>query len=35
MIVQIGHRLSYDIDLFLDDPQFLGYVDPSKQSFDF
>lgn len=35
MMVQIGHRLSHDIDLFLDDPQFLGYLDPSKQSFDF
>jgi hypothetical protein len=35
MMVQIGHRLSHDIDLFVDDPQLLGYVDPSKQSFDF
>ena len=35
MMVQIGHRLSHDIDLFLNDPQLLGYVDPGKQSFDF
>lgn len=35
MMVQIGHRLSHDIDLFVDDPQLLGYLDPSKQSFDF
>ncbi len=35
MMVQIGHRLSHDSDLFLDDPQLLGYVNPGKQSFDF
>lgn len=28
MMVQIGHRLSHD--LFLNDPQLLGYVVPGK-----
>lgn len=35
MMIQIGHRNSYDIDLFVDDPQYLGYLDPAKQNFNF
>ncbi|WEX12324.1 nucleotidyl transferase AbiEii/AbiGii toxin family protein [Chelativorans sp. AA-79] len=30
MMVQIGHRESHDIDIFLDDPQLLGFIDPSR-----
>ncbi|KUM26713.1 hypothetical protein AU467_20540 [Mesorhizobium loti] len=30
MMIQIGHRESHDIDIFLDDPQLLGYIDPSR-----
>nr|WP_292841231.1 hypothetical protein [Mesorhizobium sp.] len=29
-MIQIGHRESHDIDIFLDDPQLLGFMDPSK-----
>ncbi|RUW44700.1 hypothetical protein EOA32_36030, partial [Mesorhizobium sp. M1A.F.Ca.ET.072.01.1.1] len=29
MMIQIGHRESHDIDVFLDDPQLLGFMDPS------
>lgn len=32
MMVQIGHRESHDIDIFLDDPQLLGFIDPAKSS---
>lgn len=35
MMLQIDHRNSYDIDLFVDDPQYLGYLDPAKQNFKF
>lgn len=28
MTIQIGHRESHDIDIFLDDPQLLGFIDP-------
>ena len=35
MMVQIDHRDSYDIDIFVDDPQYLGYLDPAKQNFEF
>lgn len=35
MMLQIGHRYSNDIDLFVDDPQYLGYLDPAKQNFAF
>lgn len=35
MMLQIEHRNSYDIDLFVDDPQYLGYLDPAKQNFEF
>ncbi|CAM5316613.1 hypothetical protein ATER59S_00951 [Aquamicrobium terrae] len=30
MMIQIGHRESHDIDIFLDDPQLLGFIDPSR-----
>jgi hypothetical protein len=30
MMIQIGHRESQDVDIFLDDPQLLGFIDPSK-----
>jgi hypothetical protein len=35
MMLQIDHRDSHDIDIFLDDHQLLGYLDPSRQDFDF
>lgn len=28
LMLRIGHRLSKDIDLFVPDPQYLGYVSP-------
>lgn len=30
MMIQIGHRQSHDVDIFLDDPQLLGFIDPSR-----
>jgi hypothetical protein len=30
MMIQIGHRESHDINIFLDDPQLLGFIDPSR-----
>ncbi|ODT74396.1 MAG: hypothetical protein ABS76_37060 [Pelagibacterium sp. SCN 64-44] len=30
MMIQIGHRESHDIDIFLDDGQILGFLDPAK-----
>lgn len=30
MMIQIGHRESHDVDIFLDDAQLLGFLDPSK-----
>lgn len=35
LMLQIGHRESDDIDVFLDDHQLLPYLDPARQSFDF
>lgn len=35
MMLQIGHRDSRDVDIFLSDPQLLGYLDPNKQNFTF
>lgn len=35
MMIQIGHRESHDIDIFLDDPQLLGFIDPAKSSLQF
>ncbi|AZO03822.1 MAG: nucleotidyl transferase AbiEii/AbiGii toxin family protein [Mesorhizobium sp.] len=34
MMIQIGHRESHDIDIFLDDPQLLGHR-PSKSHLHF
>ncbi|WFU16691.1 nucleotidyl transferase AbiEii/AbiGii toxin family protein [Bradyrhizobium sp. CB3481] len=33
MMLQIDHRESHDIDIFLPDPQFLAYLDPQKWDF--
>jgi Nucleotidyl transferase AbiEii toxin, Type IV TA system len=33
LMLQIDHRESYDIDIFLDDPQLLGFLDPAKNDF--
>ena len=35
MMIQIGHRESHDIDIFLDDPQLLGFIDPSRSQLRF
>ncbi|MER8784332.1 nucleotidyl transferase AbiEii/AbiGii toxin family protein [Mesorhizobium sp. M1006] len=35
MMIQIGHRESHDIDIFLEDPQLLGFIDPSKSRLRF
>lgn len=35
MMLQIGHRESHDVDIFLRDPQLLPFLDPEKQDFDF
>lgn len=35
MMIQIGHRESHDIDLFLDDAQILGFLDPAKTDLSF
>ena len=35
MMLQIGHRESDDIDIFLGDPQLLSYLDPAKRDFEF
>lgn len=35
MMIQIGHRESHDIDIFLDDPQLLGFIDPSRSDLRF
>ncbi|RWI31448.1 MAG: hypothetical protein E5X80_14645 [Mesorhizobium sp.] len=35
MMIQIGHRESHDIDVFLDNPQLLGFIDPSKSHLHF
>ncbi len=34
-MLQIDHRESHDVDLFLSDPQYLGFVDPAKTDFEF
>ena len=33
LMLQIDHRESHDVDLFITDPQLLGFLDPAKQSF--
>ena len=35
MMIQIGHRESHAIDIFLNDPQLLGFIDPSKSELSF
>ncbi len=35
MMIQISHRESHDIDIFLDDPQLLGVIDPSRSRLRF
>ncbi|MBX9456497.1 MAG: nucleotidyl transferase AbiEii/AbiGii toxin family protein [Rhizobium sp.] len=35
LMLQIQHRESDDIDIFLDDPQLLPYLDPARQNFQF
>lgn len=35
MMLQIDHRESRDIDIFLPDPQFLPFLDPQKNDFEF
>jgi hypothetical protein len=35
MMLQIDHRISHDIDIFLPDPQLLPFLDPQKHDFDF
>jgi hypothetical protein len=35
MMLQIDHRESHDVDLFLQDPQLLPFLDPQKNDFEF
>jgi hypothetical protein len=35
MMLQIGHRESRDIDIFLPDPQLLPFLDPQRHDFQF
>ena len=35
MMLQIDHRESHDVDIFLPDPQFLSYLDPKLHNFKF
>jgi len=35
MMLQINHRRSDDIDIFLPDAQFLPYLDPKLHDFEF
>jgi hypothetical protein len=35
MMLQIDHRESHDVDIFLPDPQFLSFLDPKLHDFDF
>jgi hypothetical protein len=35
MMLQIDHRESHDVDIFLGDPQLLPYLDPQKHDFRF
>ncbi|WP_246784284.1 hypothetical protein [Bradyrhizobium sp. IAR9] len=34
-MLQIDHRISHDVDIFLPDPQVLPFLDPQKHDFDF
>lgn len=35
MMIQIGHRESHDVDIFFDDGQLLGFLDPAKTDLHF
>jgi hypothetical protein len=35
MMLQIDHRESNDVDIFLQDAQLLPFLDPQKRDFDF
>jgi hypothetical protein len=35
LMLQIDHRESHDIDIFLHDPQLLAFLDPHKRDFEF
>ena len=35
MMLQIDHRESRDVDIFLNDPQLLSLLDPQKHDFQF
>lgn len=35
MMLQIDHRESHDVDIFLTDPQLLPFLDPQKRDFQF
>ncbi len=35
MMIQIGHRESHDVDIFIDDGQILGFLDPAKVDIHF
>jgi hypothetical protein len=35
MMLQIDHRESHDVDIFLPDPQLLSFLDPQKNDFQF
>jgi hypothetical protein len=35
MMLQIDHRESNDVDIFLSDPPFLSFLDPQKRDFQF
>ncbi|WP_257179143.1 MULTISPECIES: nucleotidyl transferase AbiEii/AbiGii toxin family protein [Bradyrhizobium] len=35
MMLQIDHRISQDVDIFLTDPQVLPFLDPQKHDFNF
>jgi hypothetical protein len=35
MMLQIDHRESHDVDIFLSDPQLLPLLDPQKRDFQF
>ncbi len=34
LMIQINHRDSHDIDFFIDDPQYLPYLNPQTQDYD-
>lgn len=35
MLLQIDHRESHDVDIFLPDPQFLSFLNPDVRHFEF